>query len=111
MARKPTEFVQFKLRIREGLRREIERAAKKKAISANAEAVERLEQSFKADAAGQWNAFLTTLIGGGKNTDLLHWLASKIGKDWNWSDSAESRERMIEEIKNELEIRSVQSVQ
>ncbi|HXB76727.1 MAG TPA: Arc family DNA-binding protein [Bradyrhizobium sp.] len=49
MPRKSTEFVQFKLRIREGLRREIEKAAKKKGISANAEAVERLEKSLVAE--------------------------------------------------------------
>lgn len=46
MARKPTEYVQFKLRIRETLRRKIEKAASKKAISANAEAVERIEHTF-----------------------------------------------------------------
>src|SRR5262249_3622208 len=46
MTRKPTEYVQFKLRIREALRRKLERAAEKKAISTNAEAVERLEESF-----------------------------------------------------------------
>ena len=49
MARKPTEFVQFKLRIREALRRKIERDAEKKAISANAEAIERLEASYEVD--------------------------------------------------------------
>jgi hypothetical protein len=49
MARKPTEFVQFKLRIREGLRRKIERAAEKKAHSANTEAVERIEQTFEEE--------------------------------------------------------------
>jgi hypothetical protein len=49
MARKPTEYVQFKLRIREGLRRNIEREAKKKAQSANNEAVDRLEKSFEID--------------------------------------------------------------
>jgi hypothetical protein len=49
MARKPTDYVQFKLRIREGLRRKIERAAEKQAHSANAEAVERLEHTFAQD--------------------------------------------------------------
>src|SRR4051794_21607120 len=49
MARKPTDYVQFKLRIREGLRRKIERAAEKRAHSANAEAVERIEQSFEEE--------------------------------------------------------------
>jgi hypothetical protein len=46
VARKPTDFVQFKLRIREGLRRKIERAAEKKKHSANAEAVARIEYTF-----------------------------------------------------------------
>jgi di/tripeptidase len=49
MVRKPTEYVQFKLRVREGLRRNLEREAKKKAQSANNEAVERLEKSFEID--------------------------------------------------------------
>src|SRR6478609_4866514 len=54
MARKPTEYVQFKLRIRESLRRKIEKAAEKKAQSANAEAVERIEYTF--DEEDRWEA-------------------------------------------------------
>jgi hypothetical protein len=54
MARKPTDFVQFKLRIREALRRKIEKAAEKKDISANAEAVERIEYAFAAEE--RWEA-------------------------------------------------------
>ena len=54
MARKPTEYVQFKLRIRESLRRKIEKAAEKKAQSANAEAVERIEQTFEEEE--RWEA-------------------------------------------------------
>jgi hypothetical protein len=46
MARKPTDYVQFKIRIRESLRRKIERAAEKAAHSANIEAVERIEYTF-----------------------------------------------------------------
>jgi uncharacterized lipoprotein len=46
VARKPTDYVQFKLRIRESLRRKIERAAEKKKHSANAEAVELIERAF-----------------------------------------------------------------
>jgi hypothetical protein len=49
MARKSTDYVQFKLRIRESLRRKIEKAAEKKAISANAEAVERIEETFREE--------------------------------------------------------------
>jgi hypothetical protein len=46
-SRKPTEFVQFKLRVREGLRKRIEREAKRRDESANNEAVRRLEESFE----------------------------------------------------------------
>lgn len=49
MARKPTEYVQFKLRIRESLRRKIERAAELRKQSANAEAVWRIERTFSQD--------------------------------------------------------------
>jgi metal-dependent amidase/aminoacylase/carboxypeptidase family protein len=49
MARKPTDYVQFKLRIRESLRRKIERAAEKAAHSANAEAVRRIEHTFEEE--------------------------------------------------------------
>jgi hypothetical protein len=54
VARKPTEYVQFKLRIRESLRRKIERAALKGAHSANAEAVKRLEYTFAEEES--WEA-------------------------------------------------------
>jgi len=46
MARKPTEYVQFKLRIRESLRRKIEKAAEKASHSANAEAVRLIEYAL-----------------------------------------------------------------
>jgi hypothetical protein len=49
VVRKATEFTQFKLRIQQGLRREIEKAAKKNNRSANNEAVYRLEKSFSAE--------------------------------------------------------------
>jgi hypothetical protein len=49
MGRKPTDNVSLKLRLREALRRKIEKAAAKKAISANAEAVERIEQTFEEE--------------------------------------------------------------
>jgi hypothetical protein len=49
MARKPTDYVQFKIRMREALRRKLERAAELKDISANAEAIERIEATFKQE--------------------------------------------------------------
>src|SRR5450432_1421515 len=48
-SRKPTDYVQFKLRIRQSLLKQIQKEAAKKKHSANNEAVERLEQSFVAD--------------------------------------------------------------
>jgi hypothetical protein len=58
MARKPTEWVQFKLRIRESLRRKIERAAEKAAHSTNIEAVKRIEYTFaeEEEREAQWKA-------------------------------------------------------
>jgi hypothetical protein len=46
MARKPTDYVQFKLRVRRALLLKIQREAEKKKHSANTEAVNRLEESF-----------------------------------------------------------------
>jgi hypothetical protein len=46
MPRKPSDIVQYKLRIRESLRRRIEKAAKKNKTSANQEMANRLEHSF-----------------------------------------------------------------
>jgi len=116
MARKGTEWVQFKLRIREGLRREIEREAKKKARSANNEASERLEKSFEAEretkAVGQRDDLIALLLGGGENADFLHSIAFILRARPNWSDDADARRQMVEEIKNELDTRYlVESVQ
>ena len=46
MARKPSDVLQYKLRIRESLRRRIEKAAEKNQTSANQEMVNRLARSF-----------------------------------------------------------------
>jgi hypothetical protein len=49
MAKKPTDYVQFKLRVRRALLQKIQREAEKSKHSANTEAVNRLEQSFTLD--------------------------------------------------------------
>jgi hypothetical protein len=49
MARKPTDYVQFKLRIRESLRRKIERVALRNAKSANAAAVDIIDRAFEQE--------------------------------------------------------------
>jgi hypothetical protein len=78
--RKSTTVVQFKLRIREGLRRKVEAAAIRNEVSANAEMAARLENSFDADAGAQLDAVVTqaTKVLANidweiwKNVDLLH---------------------------------------
>ena len=47
VTRKKTDIVQFKLRIREGLRGRLESAAKNQERSLNSEIVARLEESFR----------------------------------------------------------------
>jgi hypothetical protein len=49
MARKPTDYVQVKIRMREALRRKLEREAEKKKHSANNEALERIEWTFRQE--------------------------------------------------------------
>ena len=51
MPRKPSAILQYKLRIRESLRRRIEKAAEKNGVSANSEMVSRLERSFDQERA------------------------------------------------------------
>jgi hypothetical protein len=53
MPRKPSDIVQFKVRIREKLRRRIEEAAKKNRISTNAEMASRLQASFDREDLAQ----------------------------------------------------------
>jgi hypothetical protein len=85
VAKKSTEIVPTMLRIREDLRKRLEREAKKKDHSLNAEMVERLEQSFANEAQSmrdsaiidllvdrdkseRWRPFLSLLV---KNPELL----------------------------------------
>jgi hypothetical protein len=49
MARKPTETIALSLRVREELRRRLEREAKKQNHSLNAEIVHRLQRSLERD--------------------------------------------------------------
>ena len=49
MAKKPTEIVPIQVRVREGLRRQLETAARKQGRSLNSEIVSRLQSSFSKD--------------------------------------------------------------
>jgi hypothetical protein len=85
MARKPTDTVQLKLRFSEGLRRKLEREAKRNDQSLNSEIVSRLDQSF-SDEGAEW----LKAIYGGRTGDLFRALATAIwliekrtGKKWH----------------------------
>jgi hypothetical protein len=61
MARKPTDIVQYKLRIRENLRRRIEHAATKNGVSANQEMANRLQRSFEVETVRKLEALVEYL--------------------------------------------------
>jgi hypothetical protein len=61
MPRKPIEVVQYKLRIREALRRRIERAAKEHGVSANQEMASRLERSFEQESVRKIDLIATQM--------------------------------------------------
>jgi hypothetical protein len=61
MARKPSAILQYKLRIREPLRRRIEKAATKNGVSANAEMNSRLERSFNQESVRSIDVVATHL--------------------------------------------------
>jgi hypothetical protein len=50
MPRKPSAVLEYKLRIRESLRRQLAQAAEKHGVSMNAEMVRRLEESFTRES-------------------------------------------------------------
>jgi hypothetical protein len=63
MANKPTDYVQFKLRVRRSLLIKIQREAEKKKHSANTEAVNRLEESFdRNEQARRDSAIIDMLV-------------------------------------------------
>jgi hypothetical protein len=61
MPRKPSAIVQYKLRIRETLRRRIERVAKEHGISANQEMASRLERSFEQESVRKIDLIATQM--------------------------------------------------
>ena len=59
------ERIEFKLRIREGLRLEIQKAAKINDVSMNQEVINRLEVSFGLDRSAQTRAQVQSLLDAG----------------------------------------------
>jgi hypothetical protein len=86
MPRKPVDPVQVNLRIKEGLRRQLEREALKHRVSLNKEMQMRLEDSFTregvrglddiaADMAATWSRYSERLLLLGLEDDLARKLA------------------------------------
>jgi len=82
MARQLTDIVSLSLRIREGIRRRLEREAKKRNLSLNAEIVDRLDQSFElVERQAQYDALISVAAGGNKfDARLLKLIADAMWK-------------------------------
>src|SRR5262249_53616906 len=81
--RKKTDIVQFKLRIREELRRQLEAAAWSEERSLNSEIAHRLEDSFTEERN---SILLESLLAPGTGLDLIRAVATILryaGPDWN----------------------------
>jgi hypothetical protein len=110
MRRKPN--VQFKLMVSEPLRLKIEREAKKKKISANAEAVRRLELSFiqeeyrasKKETEARDTLIIELLIGrrGDIEKGLMHAILEMLVEyfegDTRWLGRPAEREQMAQKM-------------
>jgi hypothetical protein len=73
MKRKPSDQVQLKLRIREELRRKLEKEAKAKGVSLNSEMALRLARSFEREES------LTEFLGGPHTAALVKSIVGIIG--------------------------------
>jgi hypothetical protein len=81
--RKKTDIVQFKLRIREALRRRLAASATIQERSLNSEIAHRLENSFEQEKNVQ---LLEALLAPGAGLDLVRAVATILryaGRDWN----------------------------
>jgi hypothetical protein len=85
MAKKPTDVVQFKLRVRRSLLQKIQREAEKKKHSANTEAVNRLEESFdRSEQARRDSAIIDMLVDNNQVSGaLLRQIALEMTKEPN----------------------------
>src|ERR1700733_12076269 len=89
MAKKSTAIVPTMLRIREDLRKRLEREAKKKDHSLNAEMVERLEQSFIDDEQNQREIKIIGMMmeSNDISMDLMKKIVLELWKRRSWADT------------------------
>jgi hypothetical protein len=97
LARKPTDFIPFKLRIREALRRRLEREAEKKKISTNAEAVERLEWSFFREYEDSRDTKIVDLLTGpsGPSSNLLRYTFEELRDHPDWNENKDTIDDLV----------------
>jgi hypothetical protein len=102
--RKKTDYVQFKIRLRESLRKQLEDAARSKHVSLNSEIVDRLEQSLsQASVRDDINSARVAI------QDQLRQLSDKLGKEVERRDDAaakmdlEDKKERKEEFDEQLE--------
>jgi hypothetical protein len=93
MAKKSTAIVPTMLRMREDLRKRLEREAKKRDHSLNSEMVERLEKSFSASRDG---AILDMLVKQNDvSADLLRKIYDQIAKHPDWANDEATRKELL----------------
>jgi hypothetical protein len=94
---KPTDYVQFKLRVRKSLVKRLQKEALRKKHSANNEAVERLERSFERDSKAERDAAIIDMLV--KHNDvgsqLLRDIADEIAKHPDWTNREAGRKDLI----------------
>jgi len=103
--RAPTDFVQFKLRIRAPLVKRLQKAADKKKQSANNEAVQRLEESFDRDESSQRDSQILEMMLGffAKNKDMMRLLNHLLSELRGMDEAAmiETTKRVIDVLESQ----------
>jgi hypothetical protein len=96
--RKKTDIVQFKLRIREALRRRLEAAAEAEERSLNSEIAHRLENSFEQEKSLH---MLEALLAPGAGLELVRAVGiilRSAGQDWNTPPKSQAVAEAIRKI-------------
>ena len=98
MTKRPTDIVPTMLRIREELRKRIEREAKKRDHSLNAEMVDRLERSFGRDEKSRRDSAIIDMLVDHNHISsaVLRKIASELTKNPDWFRNKEGMKNMIE---------------
>jgi len=104
MARKTTELVPLMLRLREGLRKQLEKAAKARDVSMNQEINDRLERSFEREKREARDTAIVDTLSRGKahNRFLILGIVSEVTENPEWYATPEGVEAMAARIDHHL---------